>query len=242
MPAELLRDVTQAGRSIPTRRLSVLPLSIAAHVGVAIVFLLIPLAAEVELPVPMPRVLTDYMSAKPVPPPPPPAPSAMRAGVQRQTGAPIAAPPAIIAEREHPPAPSAPTGLEVVGGLDTGVGYSGGLGAAIAVDPPAPPAVKPPVPPVPVRPGGKIREPNKIFDVAPVYPPLARSGQVEGVVILEAVISVRGEVERVRVLRSMPLLDAAAIDAVQRWRYTPTLLNGIPVPVLITVTVHFTLR
>ncbi len=64
----------------------------------------------------------------------------------------------------------------------------------------------------------------------------------KGVVILEAVINVRGEVERLRVLRSEPLLDRAAIDAVQRWRYTPTLLNGSPVPVLVTVTVRFALR
>jgi protein TonB len=65
---------------------------------------------------------------------------------------------------------------------------------------------------------------------------------VQGVVILEAVIDEHGEVGRIKVLKSMPLLDQAAITAVQQWRYTPTLLNGVPVSVLMTITVNFTLQ
>ena len=64
----------------------------------------------------------------------------------------------------------------------------------------------------------------------------------QGVVIMEATIDVCGSVTDVRVLRSNPLLDEAAVDAVRQWKYTPTLLNGEPVPVIITVTVNFTLR
>jgi protein TonB len=56
------------------------------------------------------------------------------------------------------------------------------------------------------------------------------------------VINERGLVERVKVLRSAPLLDAAAVEAVAQWRYTPTLLNGSPVSVLMTITLNFTLR
>jgi periplasmic protein TonB len=48
-------------------------------------------------------------------------------------------------------------------------------------------------------------------------------------------------VQDARVLRSIPLLDAAALDAVKQWEFTPTLLNGVPVPVIMTVTVQFTL-
>jgi protein TonB len=59
-----------------------------------------------------------------------------------------------------------------------------------------------------------------------VYPPIAQSAGRQGVVILEAVISEEGEVRRLRVLRSVPLLDEAAMDAVRQWRFTPTLLNG----------------
>ena len=65
---------------------------------------------------------------------------------------------------------------------------------------------------------------------------------VQGVVILEAVIDAQGTIERVKVLRSVPLLDGAAVEAVKGWRYTPTLLNGVPVSVLMTITINFTLQ
>jgi protein TonB len=94
---------------------------------------------------------------------------------------------------------------------------------------------------MPVRVGGQIRQPTQVRRVSPVYPPDARAAGVQGVVILEAVIDVDGRVSDARVLRSIPLLDQAAIDAVRQWEYTPTLLNGIPVPVIMTVTVQFAL-
>jgi protein TonB len=93
-----------------------------------------------------------------------------------------------------------------------------------------------------LRVGGYIRAPQKIVDVAPIYPPLARAAGVEGIVILEAVIAEDGSVRDVRVLRSVPLLDAAATEAVRQWRFSPTLLNGEPVPIVMTVTVAFRLR
>ena len=65
---------------------------------------------------------------------------------------------------------------------------------------------------------------------------------MQGIVILEAVIGPNGNVTEVKVLRSVPLLDEAAITAVKQWQYTPTLLNGVPVPVIMTVTVNFTLQ
>ena len=61
-------------------------------------------------------------------------------------------------------------------------------------------------------------------------------------VILEAVIDARGNVTTVKVLRSIQLLDQAAVDAVRQWRFTPTLLNGEPVPIVMTVTVDFKLQ
>ena len=69
-----------------------------------------------------------------------------------------------------------------------------------------------------------------------------RAAHVQGVVILEAVLDAQGRIESVQVLRSIPLLDQAAADAVRQWRYTPVLLNGQPVAVVTTVTVNFTLR
>jgi protein TonB len=78
--------------------------------------------------------------------------------------------------------------------------------------------------------------------MAPRYPAIAQASRVEGVVILEAVIAEDGSVQDVRVLRSRPLLDDAAVEAVRQWRFTPTLLGGQPVPVVMTVTVSFTLN
>ena len=91
----------------------------------------------------------------------------------------------------------------------------------------------------PVRVGGQIMPPRKIKDVTPVYPELARSARVSGAVAIEATIGADGKVIDAKVVRSVPLLDQAALDAVKQWEYLPTLLNGVPVPVLITVTVNF---
>ena len=90
-----------------------------------------------------------------------------------------------------------------------------------------------------IRVGGKIKPPIKMNDVAPVYPAIARNAGVAGVVIVEATIGPDGKVIDAKVLRSVPLLDQAALDAVRQWEYAPTLLNGVPVPVVMTVTINF---
>ena len=87
-----------------------------------------------------------------------------------------------------------------------------------------------------------MQAPAKIVNVDPVYPPLARAARSEGTVILEAVIDASGQVESVRVLRGVPLLDQSAVTAVQQWQFTPARLNGQAVPVVMTVTVTFTLK
>ena len=92
----------------------------------------------------------------------------------------------------------------------------------------------------PVRVGGQIKPPTKVKDVTPVYPAIARSASVAGAVVIEATIGEDGKVVDAKVVRSIPLLDQAALDAVQQWEYMPTLLNGVPVPVLVTVTINFT--
>jgi len=78
--------------------------------------------------------------------------------------------------------------------------------------------------------------------VAPTYPPIAQAARVSGTVILDALIAEDGSVRDVKVMRSVTLLDAAAIEAVRQWRFTPTLLNGVPVQVIMTVTVTFNLN
>lgn len=96
--------------------------------------------------------------------------------------------------------------------------------------------------PSPVRVGGAIKEPRKIKNVLPLYPPEAIRAKVEGIVILECTIGPEGDVTRVTVLRGIPLLDQAAIDAVKQWVYAPTLVNGVAAPVIMTVTANFKLQ
>src|SRR5262249_15437009 len=127
-------------------------------------------------------------------------------------------------------------------GVEGGVvgGVAGGIVGGLAEAPPPPPP--PPPPAAPVRVGGNIKTPTQVKKVNPVYPAIAQSARVQGVVIIEATIGPTGAVQDAKVLRSIPLLDQAALDAVKQWVYTPTLLNGVPVPVIMTVTVNFTLQ
>jgi len=115
---------------------------------------------------------------------------------------------------------------------------------------PLPPPVTPPMPPPPppavdthpIRKGGDVIAANLIYQVKPVYPALGIKTRVQGVVVLEAVISKEGAISSLRVVSGHQLLTQAAIDAVKQWRYRPTLLNNEPVDVITTVTVTFTLQ
>ena len=106
----------------------------------------------------------------------------------------------------------------------------------------AAPVIYASVDPAQVRVGGDIKEPKKIKDVKPVYPEAAKAAGVQGIVIIEIIIGTDGSVNEAKVLRPVPELDRAAIDAVMQWKYTPTLLNGEPVKVIMTVTVTFSLQ
>jgi periplasmic protein TonB len=216
------------------------PLSICAHVLAAAAIVIVPLAADDEWPRPAPLqslvVITKVM----------PVPASAFPPAARRPAPPVnvTAPPTIGPERDTPDEPAGPPGpvalADLTGPVGDGVPDGLGVRSTTPVAPPAPPAPPPTV--APLRVGGAVREPKKITEVRPVYPAIAQAAKVEGLVILEAVINERGVVERVKVLRSVPLLDAAAVDAVQKWRYTPTLLNGTPVSVLMTITLRFTLH
>lgn len=91
-----------------------------------------------------------------------------------------------------------------------------------------------------IRVGGQIRPPIRIKEIAPVYPAVARSARVQGDVVIEATIDEEGKVADARVVKSVPLLDEAALDAVRQWEYRPSLLNGVPTAVITTITVKFT--
>jgi TonB family protein len=99
------------------------------------------------------------------------------------------------------------------------------------------------VPPADVlKVGGAVGAPKKLVNVPPRYPDDALQAKVQGVVVLDVVVDANGVPTDVQVAKSVPMLDAAAIEAVKQWRYEPTLLNGAPVPVAMSVTVNFALE
>jgi len=219
-----------------------LPVSLAIHAVVLMAVIIVPLLTSEELPEPTSAVKAFFVEpAAPPPPPPPPPPPAPKATVTPRTPPrPMEEAPKFVAPVEVPEEirPEEGIDLGVEGGVPGGVegGVPGGVvGGVVGGLPDAPP------PPQAVRVGGQIKEPKKLKNVAPTYPDIAKQARVQGVVILECTISPQGKVNDVKVLRGIPLLDQAAIDAVKQWVYTPTLLNGVPVPVIMTVTVNFRL-
>ncbi len=95
---------------------------------------------------------------------------------------------------------------------------------------------------VPLRVSSGVDAPAKLVHVDPRYPELARRAGVQGVVVLECVIDPAGNMANVEIRSGHPLLRPAAVEAVRQWSYTPTRLNGVPVAVVMTVTVQFRLR
>lgn len=238
MPADLF------GSSMPApavgRRKSVLPLSIAAHVLVLGGAFVATLFSETELPLPrraMPEYVRLVMPGMPAEPAPPRPASSTASTAPNPNAAPIEAPSEILPETDLQPIPH--HAASSFGAPEGGVpwGEPGGLGTGVEL-PPAPP----PPPPGPVRVGGDIRPPRRIHDVRPDYPRIALQARVQGTVELDAVIDTNGRVTQVTVLSGHPLLTDAAADAVRHWRFTPTLLNGRPVPVIMSVKVEFRLQ
>jgi protein TonB len=234
MPRDLFGSITAPPIHVGTRSKYSVPLSFLAHIAAIVPLIVIPILATDFLPEP-PTVLVMVgpPPAPPEPPPPvrkpadPPPPPAVN-----PDAAPVVAPQGIEPEK-----PIEITPFEHATPIDGGV-----PGTTIDTIAPPPPPPPPPAPTQPVRVGFGVRQPTRIRDAAPVYPAIAREARIEGVVIIEALIDVDGRVQQARVLRSTALLDQAALDAVRQWQYTPTLLNGQPMPVLMTVTVMFKLQ
>lgn len=234
---------TRVGRDVP-RRTWTAPLTIALHGLLTVAVVVLPLLAGEPLPPPgsAPSAFFVTPTYAPAPPPPPPPPSPTRSPAPRV--APDTAASDFVAPVDVPEA------LDSAGSLDLGVeggvpgGVEGGVpgGVVGGVVGGLPDALAAPPPPQAIRVGGVVEEPRKLRHVPPVYPKHALSARIEGVVILECTISPRGKVEGVQILRGVPLLDEAAVEAVRQWQYTPTLVDGVPMPVIMTVTVNFRLR
>ena len=228
-----------------TQQAKTWPVSIAFHVLIVAAIVILPILQSGLLPEPASAVkafFVEPMSAPP--PPPPPPPPAPRAARPR----PVAPKPVVMDDNAFVAPVEVPQELVPEEGLDLGVeggvpgGVEGGVpggvvGGVVGGLPDAPP----PPPQKAIRVGGQIKEPKKLKHVNPEYPDIAKQARVQGVVILECTISPQGKVTDVKILRGIPLLDQAAVGAVRQWVYTPTLLNGVPVPVIMTVTVNFKL-
>ena len=222
-------------------------LSVTVHVAAALLLVIAPLFAAAKLP-----LVRDAISYVPVqvtaPPPPPPALGSRIARAATTTPAasqpiPTTAPPTIEPERpDFVASDTAPFGTGAAN-VPAGFGDPNGVPDGDPIAPPLPVVASPTVQPKPfVRVGRGVTAPQKIRHVAPIYPPIALAARREGVVILEAVIDEEGRVRDVKILRSVQLLDQAAMDAVRQWRFTPTLLSGEPVPIVMTFTVDFKLQ
>jgi periplasmic protein TonB len=208
------------------------------------ILILIPLIYTEALPKTM---MATLLVAPPPPPPPPPPPAAapvvhVKPQVHLMDAGKLVQPKAIpkdikIIKEEAEPEMGASGGVPggVAGGSLGGVmgGVLGGVGGA--PPPPKPTASR-------IRQGGSVQAALLVNKVQPVYPPLARQTRISGTVRLHAIISKSGSVESLEVLSGHPLLVRAAMDAVQQWKYKPTLLNGDPVEVDTTIDVIFSLN
>ena len=234
MPRDMFGEVDRPSTRVGTRSRFTVPLSLAAHALVVVGILAATILGPAVLPSPATGELI-LIANMTIPEPPPPRIVAAKV----TTVAPVNpnAAPTVAPDHIAPELPSPPDLSDVATGPINIVGTSDF--SAVVGDPPAPP---PPAPMAPRRIGGNIRPPTKTVDVPPIYPPMAIAARVEGTVIIEATIDTDGRVQSARVLRSIPLLDTAALTAVGQWSYSPSLLNGVPVPVIMTVTVSFKLR
>jgi periplasmic protein TonB len=225
--------------------------AVLAHLAILTAVIIVPLWYFTPA-LPSPSEIMAFVAAPPLPPPPPPPPPPPAAPARQARHEPVKAAPSAdrFAAPIEPPSRIEPEKLAdargttgVLGGVEGGIegGVVGGIvgGLSSALPPPPPLPAPPPAKPAPVRIGGQIKAPALITRVDPVYPALAQAAQLEGIVILEATVGETGRVESVKVLRSVGPLDAAAVEAVKQWRYSPLRLNDRPTSFVLTVTVQF---
>jgi len=220
-------------------------LSTAVEVIVVGILILIPLFYTQTLPKAM---LTTLLIAPPPPPPPPPPPAVApkvekpvaRLLTQGKLLQPQAIPKQVQIFKEAELPPEAPAAGGDLGGLaDNGLLNGLAAGPAAVAPPPPPPAPPAAKAPARIAVGGQVEAARILSQSQPQYPILARQSRVQGEVVLHAIIDKDGGVDELTVISGHPLLVQAALEAVKKWRYQPTQLNGEPVEVDTTITVHF---
>jgi periplasmic protein TonB len=227
-------------RPVARLRRWIWPTSLVAHFVLIAAFVIAPILGTDDLPTPSTAVraffVTPLAITPPLPPPPPRATSRLAATLPVQAlAARLTAPAEIPGEIPDP----AVLDLGIEGGAPGGVegGVAGGVvggivGGLVASEPSAGAQ----------RMVSFVTEPHKLRMVAPVYPEVARRAHVQGAVVLALVVDKRGLVADINVVNSAsPLLNEAAIEAARQWIYAPTLVDGVPVRLLLQVTVTFSL-
>ena len=132
---------------------------------------------------------------------------------------------------------AAPTIAGMAGGVPGGVGDV--LGGIASGPPPPPPAVERPKGPIRITSG--MKEPTLLYEPPVVYSPVARMAHVEGTVVIEAIIDEQGNVTQVHFISGPAMLVQSAMKAVAERRYAPTILDGQPVAIRLTVKVDYKL-
>lgn len=231
-------DQTFVNAQAQTRRPWTVAVSLTLQTGLIAIALILPLlhTASLDVPTKIPVWLpVEKVDLKVKP---------EARAVTRQTAmrpifnpaalqAPTAVPKRIVLSSDAPEIPIGPANPSLIPLLP-----------GIVVQPPAAQTAAPkPPPPAPaaIRVGGGVQSAKLIFGPKPAYPPLARTTRTQGTVKIQALIGRDGLIRNLQVVSGPPLLIAAAIEAVQQWRYQPTLLNAEPVEVITEIDVNFTL-
>jgi len=227
--------------------------SMGVHIALLTAILLMPLYFTAGLDTH--KLNLTFLAAPGVPAGPPPAPLRSAAAPRQVRAVPVRVvmagkliaptfiPKAVVtstgpAPEETVVAEGVPGG--VPGGIPGGVtgGVFGGVLAGVVKAPPPPAAVAAAMK-APVRVGGNVKPPRLLFAPDPEYPSLARMARLSGVVVIDAVIDDHGEVTGMRVVSGHPLLIQAALNAVSKRKYEPTILDGEPTAIALEVQITF---
>ncbi len=223
--------------------------AVGIHFAVLAMLLVLPLYFTAGLDVH--RLNLTFLVPPAMPAAPPPPPMASRVSRPVPTAAPrMLKPGQLLAPTFVPKTVSmtsaAPEEVPIqdFGGVPGGIpggqvggvlgGVLGGIPKAVAPPPPAAAGSK-----APVRVGGAVKPPRLLFGPAPEYPVLARQSRLSGIVVIEAVIDEHGDVKGMRVVSGHPLLIPAALSAVSKRKYEPTILDGEPTPIDLRVEISF---
>lgn len=251
LPGFLIYLVYSAQKTGDWKRAAI-PLAYVAESLLVGVLVLVPLIYTQALPRHL--LMTDFHISPPpgLPPAPPggrPTQPMHRPIVDLLTQ-PVSIPTVIATVVETPEPPQNPIGMGpgVIGATGGGtssdptmIGIMGSVPWGSSPPPPPPLPAHRPAAPQMVRRGGDVTAALAIYRPAPPYPPLARMARIQGTVVLQAIIGIDGTIRDLKVVKGVPLLNQAALDAVETWRYQPTLLNSEPVEVLTEIDVNFRL-